>query len=412
MKPIRNRLIVRFHDIKAIEEFRELNADVEVKRLYAFEEVNFAKQSRTPTEEKLYNTVVITSSGQEEFSQDYYEKFRQNPAVDYVQYDQEYELFAKLPSQRISDWWFTAINYKKARMAYQPAHSIRVAVIDSGIDHNHPDLDPASFENANNRRDFTNLTWVNDMLTNPNGDAIPLDQAGFNNTHGTHVAGIIAALYNQTHTVGIANRAPLMNLRAYPNGTESTLCVAIRYAVLRNAKVINASWGTLIDLANPEVGSALQDAVDDACSRGTVMICAAGDNQADVSNYVPACFDNVVAVGSVAKPNSTGVYKKAITSNDGAKVISAPGARISSLNAGDNNHMLIESGTSMSAAFVTGLVARMLDQEPNLARPTLVGTCNIAANILQYIHTRPVENSIGRGMIDVEATLKNLPHIP
>ncbi|HOY06145.1 MAG TPA: S8 family serine peptidase [Saprospiraceae bacterium] len=414
MKSIENRLIVRFNESRSIAGFRERNPYLEVNKLHHIEQTEedaFAKRSLTPEEQNLLNTVVITS-GDMEYLPNLYEQLSRNPAVDYVQFDQEYELFAKIPPQKINDWWFTAINYKKDLMSYVPVNSIRVAVIDTGIDHAHIDLDPASFVNPNHRRDFTNLLWLNGVLTNPTGDAIPASQNGYSKSHGTHVAGIIAALYNKTHTVGIANMAPLMNLRAYPNANESILSVALNYAIQKNARVINASWGTKITPSNPQVGSALKDVIDYACSKGIVVICAAGDNKADVKDYVPACFNNVIAVGSVDKPLQKNVFIKAETSNDGQKVISAPGVKIASLTAGDNNHMLVDSGTSMSAAFLSGLVARMLDKEPNLGKPSAPGACNVAADILRYIRTRPVQGSVGMGMIDVEATLKNLPHIP
>ena len=205
-----------------------------------------------------------------------------------------------------------------------------------------------------------------------------------------------------------------MNLRAYPDPTEATLCAAIRYAADNKARVINASWGTRIDASNLNVGSALRTAIDYACSKGTVVVCAAGDDGVDVSQYVPAGFDNVITVGSVKKGATAGNYIKSESSNDGARVISAPGVRISSLHAGNNNVMLIDSGTSMSAAYVSGLVARMLDREPNLIEPVAAGAgpCNAADIILNHIHTNPLPGSIGHGIIDVEATLSNLPDLP
>lgn len=411
MTPNYNRLIVQFNDDKVFDRVK-VQSNLEVHRLYNMEtREGFDIKSLTDIEKKMFNTVVISSALQTESIQDLYQSLQEDPAVDFVQYDQEYELFAKMPSQSTNKWWFTAIRYRRSMMAYQSVNPVKVAVIDSGIDHNHPDLNPASFASAVNRRDFTNLVWQNGVLTNPSGTAIPLNQLGYNDSHGTHVAGIIAALYNTTHTVGVANNAPLMNLRAYPHPSDSTLCAAMYYAIKRNARVINASWGTRVDPSNPAVGSALKTAIDYACSKGIVVVCAAGDNNVDVAEYVPAGFENVVSVGSVQKGIPAGTYVKAVDSNDGAHVISAPGVGISSLYAGQNNSMLVDSGTSMSTAFVTGLIARMLDQEPLLVTPVTSGPCNAAASILSYIHTNPLPGSIGRGIIDVEATLNNLPDL-
>lgn len=412
--PIYNRLIVRFNQNKAIDEFKLKHTSCKCNKLhYANAKKPLKDCSRL--EQDLHNTMVITpAENQSNLPQDLYKQLADDPSTDYVQYDQKFELYAKKPAQKTNDWWYTAINYKKALMTYEPTRKpIKIAVIDTGIDHNHPDLDPNSFTDAPNRRDFTVLEWLDGELQNPKGDPIYLQtDEGYNDLHGTHVAGIIAALWNKTHMVGVANKAYLMNIRAYPGASEATLSAAIRYAVDNGARVINASWGSKLDPTNPNAGSTLNAAIKFACSKGVVIVCAAGNDGVHVKDYIPASFDNVITVGSIDKPTRPRAYKRAATSNDGANVISAPGIGISSLHADDDYKMLVFNGSSMAAAFVSGLVARMLDKNPDIISKSSNGACNVAETILNLIYKQPVEDSLGHGLIDVEQTLMNLPALP
>jgi subtilisin family serine protease len=200
-----------------------------------------------------------------------------------------------------------------------------------------------------------------------------------------------------------------MNLRAYPNATEISLSTAMAYAIRKNAKVINASWGTRVTTQNPNVGGSLQDLIDHANSMGLVVVCAAGNDGEDVAGHVPAKFENVITVGSIHTSPSN-EYIRADSSNYGEKVIGAPGVGISSLMANDNSQMLNLSGSSMSAGFVSGLVARMLQKKPAIIPKDLTGI-NTATTVLSYIKRRPIQQDakiIGQDMIDVDNTLNNL----
>lgn len=460
----KTRLIARFKTPQAIEIFKAAknNAALQVNKLHFFER-GTKYDGLSPTEQNLYNTVLISAKGKPVTLEKTYSNLKGDPTVAYVQYDQRYELFTT-PDQNlaINEWWFSAINCKDALKAYNVnnKHIVKVAVIDTGIDHlfkakpggsayiGHPDLDPTSFESTINRRDFRSLEWDDKGLEilNKEGNTIHMYSDGDLEVHGTHVAGIIGALLNNTHTVGIAHKSLLMNLRAFPDATDISLTLAIRYAV-NNAyekinkiekigekeifvRVINASWGSKIDYdQNPTVGNALKDAITDACSKGIVFVCAAGngtnENGLDVKDFVPSNFDNVITVGSVyPSPDDPTKIIRADSSNYGKKVLGAPGVKIASLYADHDNQMLDQSGTSMATAFVSGLVARMLNKQPTLLDS--VAPNQVVDKILNKIKRLPIQSSpndiidpnrpidsnnlkaIGLGMIDVDETLNNL----
>lgn len=401
-----NRLIAQIDDSHRINAFKSEYPSLKIARLFHFDR-EFDKEDLSDVERDMYNTVLISTETEKVVPSHLFEQLSKSDGVSYVQYDQTLDLFS-MPPQDVSKWWFSAIRYLPALMRYTSRRAVKIAVIDTGIDHTHADLNPFSFESAENRRSFRDmrLNPAGTSYENPEGDEILLSENGFSTSHGTHVAGIIAALLNQTHTVGLADQVTLMNLHAYPDATAATLAQAITYAANKRAKVINASWGGEIDVSNPDVGRVLQTAINYACSRNVVVVCAAGNKGRNVDSFVPAKFSNVIAVGSLRQPaagSTTGLCTRANTSNYGPQVIGAPGVRIESLRAGNNNVMLTQSGTSMSAAFVTGLVARMLTLSPNL-----ITTGNPAADILQNIILGPISGTRLRGIIDVEATLNAL----
>lgn len=447
----KDKLIVRFKTPAAFEKYKNQisNSGVIVNQLYFFEK-GTKYDLLSESEKKLYNTAFLETSPNKPINmENEYKKLNLSDDVAYAMFDQAYRLFAETPTQdsEEANWWFKAINAVNALGAYQqhPQNIAKVAVIDSGIDHKyirsqnlnqgHPDLDVNSFIKHENRRDFKKLTWdeYGNLTCSGNGLAIPIDQQSYDDVHGTHVAGIIGALDNKYYTVGIAHQSRLMNLWAFPGATERTLAVAIKYAAnnvieeekdKENSKkyyvlrVINASWGSRINLnENPNVGKALKDAIDYACTKGIVFVCAAGNEDGPVENFVPSGFDNVIAVGSVYPSPKNAQIVRAPSSNYGKNVIGAPGVNIESLDASVDDKILPLSGTSMAAAFVSGLVARMLEIRPDLVKVNVQEpTCNHAIRVLEAIkvidqgifYADGDTKIIGRGLIDVDGTLGSL----
>lgn len=261
------------------------------------------------------------------------------------------------------------------------ASEIVVAIVDSGVDYEHPDL-------AGNI--WTNLSEVNgikDVDDDQNGyvddivgwdfsdapsmfgigdytsrDADPSDESG----HGTHVAGIIAAISNNRSGIsGIAPNAKLMVLRAgfnTPTGTylaDDDLAAAILYAVENGARIINTSWGS------KDPSPLLRDVINYAAEMGVIVISATGNDGSDIP-YVPARFEQTIGVAASREDGEPVTF-----SNYGASVdLIAPGKIILSTLPDASYGNL--SGTSMATPHVAGVVAYLLGLNPSWSKHTIL----------------------------------------
>ncbi|RIW28554.1 peptidase S8 [Bacillus salacetis] len=208
-----------------------------------------------------------------------------------------------------------------------------IAILDSGVDYNHPDLDGKTIRGY-------------DFVDN---DYYPMDLNG----HGTHVAGTAAAETN--NGTGIAGMAPNTRILAVrvldANGSGSLADIAdgIRYAADQGAEVINLSLGC--DCST----TTLKNAVDYAWNKGSVVVAAAG-NDGVSTTFEPASYANVIAVGAVDSND-----RRASFSNYGSWVdVTAPGVDIAATV--PNNGYAYMSGTSMASPHVAGLAGLLASQ--------------------------------------------------
>ncbi|MEP2238378.1 MAG: S8 family peptidase [Maribacter sp.] len=194
-------------------------------------------------------------------------------------------------------------------------------------------------------------------------------------SHGTHVAGIIGAERNNGKGVnGVANNVAIMSIRAVPNGDEYDKDIArgIRYAVDNGARVINGSFGKSF---SPNADW-VYDAIKYAADNNVLFVHAAGNDGADLDNPVNANFpndqinngpeiaDNVITVGALNPKYGSELV--ASYSNYG-KInvdIFAPGTDIYSSY--PNNEYEYSPGTSMAAPGVAGVAALVMSQYPSL----------------------------------------------
>ncbi len=257
-----------------------------------------------------------------------------------------------------------------------------VAVIDTGVDCAHPDLQGACWRNEDE---------VPDNGIDDDGNGYVDDVAGWNfpqrspnvfdvHYHGTHVAGIVAARANNgIGIVGIAPRVTIMPLVIFQPrgvGTYFDLIRAIFYAVDNGAQVINMSLGA----TSYSLGEAL--AVRYAEEHGVVVVAAAGNTGRNV-NFYPAAHPTVIAVAAL-----TASGEPARFSNWGNFIdVAAPGVSIMSTIPGGRYGVL--SGTSMAAPHVAGLAALLLSRNPRLSPAAVRATIE-----------RTAEDQAGPSLVD------------
>ncbi len=245
------------------------------------------------------------------------------------------------------------------------ASSVRVAVIDTGIRLTHEDLSGNLWANPNeipgNSIDDDGNGYVDDIfgINAINGSGNPNDD----NDHGTHVAGIIGAVGNNgVGVAGVAWDVQLMALKFLSSGGSGPVANAIEcidYAIARQADIMNNSWG------GGGFSNALSEAIEGARQMGILFVAAAGNDGEDNDRFptFPASYphDNVVSVASTTRVESLSSF-----SNFGeTRVdIAAPGSSIVSAdNSGDSAYKT-QSGTSMAAPHVSGIMALLREENP------------------------------------------------
>ena len=234
--------------------------------------------------------------------------------------------------------------------------AVIVAVIDTGIDYNHPDL------KDNILRDAQGKVVGYDFVNN---DADPIDDMG----HGTHCAGTIGAVGNNAlGVVGVNWKVKIMPVKFLDSGGsgyDSGAADSIIWAVDHGARVLSNSWG------GSGYSRVLAEAITYAYDKGTVFVAAAGNDNQDASGFVPASDPHAITVSAFDY-----LDLKAFFSNYGLKIdVAAPGVDVLSLKASagsmcgtsrtvGTNYCYV-SGTSMATPHVAGLAALILAKNPS-----------------------------------------------
>jgi len=224
-------------------------------------------------------------------------------------------------------WGLTKIEAPQAWEVTTGSGSINIAILDTGVDLDHPDLANKIVSNI----DFSTSATTNDVYN-----------------HGTHVAGIAAAMTNNAIGVaGLGYTSTIMNVKVLSDtgsGSYSGIASGIIWAADNGAEIINLS------LAGSFGASTLEDAVNYAWSKGVVVVAAAG-NSGNTTPMYPAYYTNCIAVAATDINDA-----RASWSNYGDWVdVAAPGASIYSMR--KDNKYGYGSGTSMASPHVAGLAA-------------------------------------------------------
>ncbi|RBP96337.1 major intracellular serine protease [Cytobacillus firmus] len=217
---------------------------------------------------------------------------------------------------------------------------IKIAVLDTGCDVNHPDLK----DRIIGGRNFTD------------DDASSPDIYSDYNGHGTHVAGTIAANENDAGVIGVAPEAELLIVKVLNkdgSGQYEWIINGLHYAIEQNADIISMSLGGPADV--PE----LHDAIKAAVKKNILVVCAAGnegdgDDSTDEFAY-PGCYNEVISVGAINLERNSSEFTNSHNEID----LVAPGEGI--LSTFLNGKYATLSGTSMAAPHVSGALALIKD---------------------------------------------------
>ncbi|MER5182709.1 S8 family serine peptidase [Streptomyces sp. NPDC002896] len=420
------RLIVGYKSTAAEAKSNSAaSADAEAKGREAGEDLDFRRRLGTGAAlvdlgDKLSKTEVA----------DVIAEYGADPQVAYVvpdrlnkpmadpndtEYSKQWDLFEATAGMRVPGAWSTATG-----------SGVTVAVIDTGYV-THSDL----AANIVAGYDFISDTAVsvdgNGRDSNPAdpGDWYATDECGAgtgssdSSWHGTHVAGTIAAVTNNSKGVaGIAYNAKISPLRVLGKcgGYDSDIIDAITWAsggtvsgVPANtnvAKVINMSLG-----GSGSCTSATQSAINAAVSRGTTVVVAAGNSNANAANYSPASCNNVISVAATNRSGSRASY-----SNYGSVVdIAAPGGQtstgtangiLSTLNSGaqgpSTESYEYYQGTSMAAPHIAGLAALMKSANSSLTPAQIESAIKTNARALPGT----CSGGCGAGLADATKTVQ------
>jgi murein DD-endopeptidase MepM/ murein hydrolase activator NlpD len=257
------------------------------------------------------------------------EELRKDPNVAFAEPNYVLELMTSSNDSLYSQQW--ALPQTHVNNAWSQTignEDLLIAVLDTGLDANHPDAPRF-------------VKFEKDFVSN---ETFPQDRHG----HGTAVAGVIAAHTNNAKGIaGVCHDCTIMPVKVLDDkgfGTYADVAAGIVYAVDNGADVVHMSLG------GTSYSRILSEAVQYAFDHGVVVVASAGNNAAQQKFY-PAAFANVIGVG--ASDQTDALWFR---SNTGSHVdIVAPGVDILSLTLGYD--YALYTGTSMSAAFVTGAVA-------------------------------------------------------
>jgi thermitase len=346
---------------------------------------------------------------------------KSTPQFEYIEENLSYKHFGATPEdadfgkqwglnndgKNSGSWWSRGvegvdISALKAWGVTRGDASVKIAVIDTGVDYNHPDLKANMMVNTLELNgtegvDDDGNGYVDDIygydFANKDGD--PMDGHG----HGTHCAGVIGASHDSKGIAGVMGKVQILAIKFLTDqggGNLDDALLAIDYAVARGVNVMSNSWG------GGGRSQALYDAIERAKDAGILFTAAAGNakNDNDANPTYPANYklDNVLTVGAL-----DGKGKKASFSNFGKKTVHvfAPGVDIYSTVA--NGKYKKMSGTSMATPHVSGVAGLIWANEPNLTflevKQRMMGTT---------INTTLIEQFSVSGYVDAFNALTNL----
>jgi len=274
-----------------------------------------------------------------------------------------------------NQWYVSDIKFDMAWDKLISKNRIKVAVVDTGVDKEHPDLKDKILDGYN---------FVED-----NNDAV--DKHG----HGTFVSGIIAANSNDVGIKGLYEYAEIIPIRVMDDngmGTYEDVARGIIYAVDNGAKVINLSIGGYA------YSFLLQDAVDYALENGCILVASGGNDGLRQAIY-PAAYPEVIGISAIGQ---NGLILP--LSNSGKHIdVTAPGENI--ISTGLNGEYLYATGTSASTAMVSALAAMLLIERADLSSSAIQ---RLVLQSAKDLGEKGRDKIYGSGKIDADSALEQV----
>ena len=328
----------------------------------------------------------------------------------------------------IDQWYLQKINALQAWGIKTSSPNVVVAVLDTGVDIDHPDLDGNIWVNvgeiANNGLDDDHNGYIDDLngwdFVNNTADPKPKFQEGFTEIglqHGTIVAGIIAARGNNNFGITginwVAKIMPLKVLSDSGEGNTVSVIKAIDYAINNGADIINLSF------VGSGSSNSLTEVILRAYNAGIIVVAAAGNEDTDGTSHsldvtpaYPVCsegfYNTVIGVAA-----TDALDQKAYFSNFGQKCIdiSAPGTSFAGLSVYDpaqiHGGKIYDTyvqgywaGTSMSAPVVSGSLALLKSINPKLSNKKVIGVMLQTADNIENLNPT-YHNALGAGRINL-----------
>ncbi len=265
--------------------------------------------------------------------------------------------------------------------------SVIVAVIDSGVDRDHPAFADSVWMNTGESEGYDGVDddhngYVDDVY---GWNFVDMDPENADeNGHGTHISGIISArptIFSDMKGVSGDSQIMILKVAGKDSGIVlSDVVAALLYAEKEGADVINMSFGF------PEESEILHETIREIKEKGTFLIAASGNEASDIAQY-PAAYPEVLSVGTV---DLLGNRWKSSNYGDGVE-ISVPGEYLSTL---PGKKYGIRSGTSQGAAFVTGLYSRILSKAPETSPEVIEQTIKKYTSRFEdgYLQTKKIND--------------------
>lgn len=376
-----NELFVRFNS--STPNLYEISKNTHLKTcatvIKEYNEIKGLQLVRIPGNVSLHDAIAI---------------YKQNPYVIYAEPNYVYKsgLIPNDPAYTANYLWgLPKISAPTAWDITTGSNNVIIAVVDTGIDLLHLDLSSNLWVNTGeipgNGIDDDNNGYIDDVygwnfLADNNNVAD-------DNSHGTHVAGIIAAVSNNAQgTTGVMWNAKIMPLKfldSAGHGSIEDAVSAISYATQMGAHIINCSWG------GTGYSQTLKNIID---ASSALVVCAAGNDpyyggdNVDIFPMYPACFtsSNIISVAATEQTDNLAFF-----SNYGLRSVdvAAPGLNIYSTIPG--NSYGYKSGTSMATPYVSGLAGLIKSLRPDLnslqIKYTIMGNVDYITSLSWKIFT-------------------------